>query len=85
MDRRWILFVEGLARLEDTSLPKCALFGELVEGAGCVGGQTEDRMGCLLTTPELSVSTPTSRRRQGRTEGSYAKSWTKGRNISWQN
>ena len=42
MDRRRILFVEGLARLEDTSLQKCALFGELVGSAGCVGDQTEE-------------------------------------------
>ena len=41
MRRRRILFMEVLARLEDTSLPKCVLFGELVRGAGCVGGQTE--------------------------------------------
>ena len=41
MRRRRILFVEGLARLKDTSLPKCVLFGDLVGGAGCVGGQAE--------------------------------------------
>ena len=25
--------------MEDTRLPKCVMFGELVGGAGCVGGQ----------------------------------------------
>ena len=28
-----------LARMEDTRLPKCVTFGELVRGAGCVRGQ----------------------------------------------
>ena len=85
MRRRRILFVEVLARLEDTRLPKYVLFGELVAGAGCVGGLTEKLMGCLLTTPGLSVSTPTSRQRQTRAKGHCAKSGTKGRNVSCQN
>ena len=33
--------------MEDTILPKCAIFGELVEGAGSVGGQEKDWMGCF--------------------------------------
>ena len=39
--RRRILFEEFVARMEDTRLPKCVMFGELVGGAGCVGGQEE--------------------------------------------
>ena len=38
MRRRWILFVGFVARMEDTRLPKCVMFGELMGGAGCVGG-----------------------------------------------
>ena len=34
--------------VEDTKLPKCVMFGEMVEGAGCVGGQEKERMGCFL-------------------------------------
>ena len=34
--------------MEDTSLQKCAMFGELVGGAGCVGGQEKEWMGCFL-------------------------------------
>ena len=34
--------------MEDTKLPKCVMFGELVGGAGCVGGQEKERMGCFL-------------------------------------
>ena len=28
-----------MARMEDTRLPKCVMFGETVGGAGCVGGE----------------------------------------------
>ena len=34
--------------MEDTRLPKCVLFGEMVGGAGCVGGQEKEWMGCFL-------------------------------------
>ena len=39
LHRRWILFAGSVARIEDTRLPKCVMFGEMVGGAGCVGGQ----------------------------------------------
>ena len=58
--RRRILFAGFVARMEDTRLPKCVMFGELVEGAGCVGGHEKECMGCSWTTSELSASTPTS-------------------------
>ena len=34
--------------MEDTRLPKCVMFGELVRGADCVGGQKNEWMGCFL-------------------------------------
>ena len=34
--------------MEDKRLPKCVMFGELVGGAGCVGGQEKKWMGCFL-------------------------------------
>ena len=34
--------------MEDTRLPKCVMFGELVRGAGCVGGREKEWMGCFL-------------------------------------
>ena len=46
--RRRILFAGFVARIEDTRLPKCVMFGEMVGGAGCVGGQEEEWMGCFL-------------------------------------
>ena len=37
--RKRILFAGFVARMEDTRLPKCVMFGEMVGGAGCVRGQ----------------------------------------------
>ena len=34
--------------MEDTKLPKCVRFGELVGGAGCVEGQEKEWLGCFL-------------------------------------
>ena len=34
--------------MEDTRLPKCAMFGEMVGGAGCLGDQEKEWMGCFL-------------------------------------
>ena len=46
--RRRILFAEFVARIKGTRLPKCVMFGELMGGAGCVGGQEKEWIGCLL-------------------------------------
>ena len=49
MRRRWILFAEFVARMENTRrLPKCVMFGDLVGGADCVGGQEKEWAGCSL-------------------------------------
>ena len=42
------MFTGFVARIEDTRLPKCVMFEELVGGAGCVGGQEKEWMGCFL-------------------------------------
>ena len=34
--------------MEDTRLPKCVIFGELVGGADCVESQEKEWMGCFL-------------------------------------
>ena len=34
--------------MEDTRLPKFAMFGEMVGSAGFVGGQEKDWVGCFL-------------------------------------
>ena len=48
MHRRRILFTGFVVRIEDTRLPKCVMFGELVRGAGCVGRQEKEWMGYFL-------------------------------------
>ena len=40
--KRRILFAGYVARIEDTRLPKCVMFGEMVGGAGCVWGQEKE-------------------------------------------
>ena len=37
-----------MARMEDTRLPKCVMFVEMVGSAGCVGGHEKEWMGCFL-------------------------------------
>ena len=51
--RRRILFAGFKARMEDTRLPKCVMFGEMVGGVGCVGGQEKEWMGCFLDDPRV--------------------------------
>ena len=48
MRKRRILFAGFVARMEDTRLPKCVMFGELVGGPISSGGQEKEWMGCLL-------------------------------------
>ena len=45
--RRWILFTRFVARMEDTRLPKCVMFGELIGGEDCAGGEENEWMGCF--------------------------------------
>ena len=42
------MFAGFVARMEDTRLPKCAMFGEMVGGVGCVGGQEKKWVGCFV-------------------------------------
>ena len=46
--RRRILFAGFVTCMEDTRLPKCVMFGEMVGGVGCVGGEEKECMGCFL-------------------------------------
>ena len=54
------MFAEFMARMRDTILSKCVMFGEVVRGAGCVGGQEKSGWDVYWTALELSVSSPTS-------------------------
>ena len=48
MRRRRILFAGFGGRIEDTRLPKCVMFRELVVGAGWVSDREKEWMGCFL-------------------------------------
>ena len=73
--RRRILFAGFVARTEDTRLTKCVMLGEMVGGAGCVGGQEKEWMGCFLDDP----------RAFGINADQLTTAAHKGRNISWRN
>ena len=40
--RRRSLFAGFVVHMEDTRLPKCVVFRQLMRGAGCVGGQEKE-------------------------------------------
>ena len=42
------MFTGFVAGMDDTRLPKCVMFRELVGGAGCVGGAGQIMDGCFL-------------------------------------
>ena len=50
--RKRILRARFVARMEDTRLPKCVMFGEMVGGAGCVGGQEKRVDGVFPGRPQ---------------------------------
>ena len=76
--RRRILFAEFVARMEDTRLPKCVMFGEMVGSADYVGVRKKSGQVVSWTTSELSASTPTSGRLQPRTRGMAQNGRTRG-------
>ena len=82
---RRILIVGFVVRMEDTRLSKCVIFGELAGGAGCIGGQEKEWMGCFLDDPRAFGINATSGRLQPRTRGNGVRRRNKGRDISWRN
>ena len=81
--RRRILFAGFVARMEDTRLPKCVMFGEMVGGAGCVGGQEKEWMGCFLDDLRAFGINTDQWTTAAQDEGNGAERQNKGRNISW--
>ena len=83
--RRRISFAGFVVRIEDTRLPECLMFGELVGGAECVGDQEKNGWHVSWTTSELSASTPTGGLLQPRTGGNGNGRRNKRRDVSWRN
>ena len=83
--RKRILFAGFVARIEDTRLPKCVMFGVLVRGAGCVRGQEKEWMGCFLDDLRASGINADKWTTAAQDEGEWRRTADKGRNISWRN
>ena len=79
--RRRILLAGIVARMEDTRLPTCVMFGELVGGAGCVGGQEREWMRCFLGDLRAFGINADQSTTAAQDEGE----WRKARNFSWRN
>ena len=62
MRRRRILFAGFVARMEDTRLPNCAMFGRVMGQRVVWRGRKKSGRGISWMTSELSVLTPTSGR-----------------------
>ena len=72
--------------MEDTRLPKCVMFGEMVGGAGCVGGQGKEWMGCFLDDLRAFGINADQWTTAAQDEGEWCETAEqKGRNISWRN
>ena len=62
MRRSRIVFAGFVARMEDTRLPNCVMFGRVMGERGVGGGRKKSGRGISWMTSELSVLTPTSGR-----------------------
>ena len=74
-----------VARMEDTRLPKCVMSGELVGGAGCVGGQEKEWMGCFLDYLRAFGVNADQWTTAAQDKGGWRRTAEQGRNISWRN
>ena len=83
--RRRITFAGFVARMEDTKLPKCVMFGEIVGCAGCVGDQEKEWMGCFLDDLRAFGINADQWTTAAQDDGNGAERQNKGRNNSWQN
>ena len=68
-------------------MPKCVMFGEMVGGTGCVGGQEKEWIGCFLDDLRAFGNHADQWMTAAQDEGEWrtTERQNKGRNISWQN
>ena len=84
--RRRILFAGFAACMEDTRLPKCVMFGEMVGRVWAAWGVREKEWnGCFLDDVRAIGINANQGRLQPRTRGNGAGRRNKGRNVSWRN
>ena len=86
MRKRRILFAGFVARMEDTRLLKYVMFGELVEGTGCVEGDKKEWTGCFLDDLGAFGINADQRTTAGRDEWDNTQDdGTRGGTFSWRN
>ena len=78
------MFAGFVARMEDTRLPKCVMFGELVGCAGYVGGHKKEWMGCFLDDLRAFGIIADQWTTAAQDEGNGAGRRNMGRNVSWR-
>ena len=83
--RKCILFAGFVVCMEDTRLPKCVNFRELVGGADCVGGQEKEWMGCFLDCLRGFGINADQWTTAAQDEGNDTGRRNKRRTISWRN
>ena len=74
-----------MARKDDTRLPKCVMFGELVDGAGCLRVQEKEWMGCFLDGLRSFGINADQWRATAQDEGEWCRTVEKGAELSWRN
>ena len=83
--RRRILFAWFVARVEDTRLPKCVMFGAMVGGASCVGNQEKEWIGCFLDDLRIFGINADQWTTAAQDGGEWRRTAEQGRSISWRN
>ena len=79
------MFAGFVARMEDTRLLKCVMLGILVGGAGCVGGQEKEWMGCFLDDLRAFGINADQWMTAAQDEGKWRRTAEQGAEHSWQN
>ena len=79
------MFAGFVARMEDTRRPKCVMFGEMVGGAGCVGGQEKEWVGCFLDDLRAFGINADQWTTAVHDEREWRRTVKQGRNVSWRN
>ena len=85
MSRRRILFAGVLARMKETKLAKCVMFGEMVRSADCVEGQEKEWMECFLAYLRAFGINADQWTTAAQDEGNGTRPRNKGRHVSRQN
>ena len=79
------MFAGFVARIEDTKLPKCVMFGEMVRGVGCVGGQEKEWIGCFLGDFRVFGINADQWATAAQGEREQRRTAEQGADISWRN